>query len=322
MSVVSKLAHVFLFSFVLVEACAAGALLDAPFSGASNYSLIVSGDANLGSGVHVHGGAYIGGDVTLSGSNTSVGSDIPLTRLGLYVGGDVLSSQSIDLLGHDYYIAGSNAATLNNPGTALTVDPLGGQSVAIIAQALDSKSAQLAALSDTGVAVDASDFNQIRIDLTAGVLNVIDWNSANAGFLQNGNAGLVFNNFTDDTLVVINYDLGAGLELRAKVLNLATSLYDNLIWNFVGTADLLVANSVATFKGTLIASDSHVTWQANDIDGQLIAENLSWLQTSQSHYFQPWQEVPNMPVSAPGALVLLVSVLPWMRRGRRGVKST
>jgi len=47
----------------------------------SKFSIVVNGDANLGSGVHVHDGAYIGGDLTYRGANGSYGSDMKILKM-------------------------------------------------------------------------------------------------------------------------------------------------------------------------------------------------------------------------------------------------
>jgi len=289
----------------LAPAAATAGLFTEPFAGASDFSLLVTGDANLGSGVHVHGGGYVGGNLSVTGSNTSVGSDLPASGLGVFVGGNVYGNQQLALMTRDYYVGGNLDATLQNPGSQLASPPF---DAAAVAGQVDAKSAELAALGDTGVVVDSSDTNRIGINLNPGRLNVINWDDISAPFLSNGNANLIFNGFTDDTFLVINYDLGAGgLDFAAKNQGLDQSVYDNLIWNFVGDSGLLVGNTVSTFKGSLLATDSHLDWQANDIDGQLIAESLTWSSnTSQSHLYTPWQADAGAEIPAPGNLLLVL----------------
>ena len=266
-----------------------------PFAGAGNFSMIVAGNANLGSGVHVHGGGYIGGNLSLGGANGGFGQALPTGSLGLFVGGDLVSngggSPQIALFNQDYYIGGSAGDFfLQNPGMHVNMDPFAALPIATV---LTKKSAELAAQSAIGATIDASDSNNIKISVTPGTTNVLHLNSENAGFLSNQNSNINFLSMTDDTQVIINVDTSSGLTFRAKNQNLGSSMFDNVIWNFTGHGDLTFANSVSTFKGSILAPDRLVNWQANDIDGQLLVGDLNWQRTSQSHYYQPWS--PGMP---------------------------
>ncbi|MDN4501667.1 choice-of-anchor A family protein [Alteromonadaceae bacterium BrNp21-10] len=293
-------------SFVLflgfISQSVAGILTEAS-TGMSNYSLLVTGDANLGNGVHIHGGAYIGGDLTLTGGNTSVGSDLVNADLGLYIGGSALSNQRIDLMSNNYYIGGSNNAILQNAGTELSIAPALPLSPAAMAAVLLAKSNELYGMGDYGVAVDASDFNRVQIDLTAGAMNVVHWDSSNAAFLS-AYANLQFNNFTDDTFLIINYDLTTALDFRAKNEFIPSLAYGNVIWNFVGGENLNITNSVSTFKGSILATDSSVDWNANDIDGQLVAKSLTWNNTSQSHHYIPWTPAEKKDIPEPASIAI------------------
>jgi len=292
-----------IFTFIAAAGCLCSSqsfagLMSAPFADASDYSIIVSGNANLGRGVHIHGGAYIYGDLTLSGDNMSVGSD---SNTGLFVGGSILSNHRIDLMSNDYRVVGINAGYFQNAGTELTYSPVENVDVAA---ALRAKSSQLGALTDNGATVNDTDWNQVRVNLTADTLNVLNWDSSNASFLGSGNTNLLFDNFTDDTFVVINYTFEDAFTFAAKNQNLQSSMYDNVIWNFIGDSEVTVGNTVSTFKGSILAAQSNIDWQANDIDGQLLSGGLTWQNTSQSHYFVPWQDEPEVEVSEPTLLFL------------------
>lgn len=310
-------------SLAIAMPASAGVITE-PFAGANNFSLIVAGDADLGWGVHVHGGGYIGGNLSIQGSNGGFGNALPPEySLGMYVGGNITSpgsgTRQIALFNNDYYVGGSNSgAHFQNPGSQLTTDPLAPQTQGSIAGALSAKSSEMAALSETGATVDASDSNNIKINLTADELNVLNLNSSNASFLSNQNSNILFNNFTETTQLIINYAMDGALDFRAKNQNLGSSLFDNVVWNFVGGNDLTFANSVSTFKGSIFAADSHVEWNANDIDGQLIANSLQWSNTSQSHYYVPWgeyEEPSNVPEPSMFGLLML-SLLGLKLRGR------
>jgi choice-of-anchor A domain-containing protein len=289
-----------------------------PFAGANQFSLIVAGDANLGNGVHVHGAGYIGGNLTVKGSNGGFGQALPAGSLGLVVGNNVSASgnRQIAMFNKSYHVGGTiNNVTLQNPGTQVMANPLAPLNAMAIGTALSNKSAELASQASTGASVNASDFNNIMISLTAGITNVLNLNASNASFLGNQNSNINFLNFTAGTKLIVNYDLGGSdFVFKAKNQNLATSVFDDVIWNFVGTNKVTFANSVSTFKGTIFAANSLVDWKANDIDGQLVAKSLVWNQTSQSHYYTPWSQWEPEPEAVvetpePELMLLLLSGL-------------
>lgn len=237
-----------------------------------DFGLVVNGNANLGQGVHVHGGAYIGGNLTVSGWNSSFGSDLERGDTSLIVNGNSDGGKRLDLMGKSHYIDGSNSNHLQNVGDELHINELPENFFDFYSR----NSLLLSKLEDTSVNVDDRDNNNIRVSLVPEQLNIINFNKDNASFLSNQNSNILFNNFTENTYVVINYDLSSDLVLKSKNQNLQESLFDNIIWNFYGGGDLLVDSSVSTFKGSILATDSLVDWRANDIDGQLVAGELVW----------------------------------------------
>lgn len=257
-----------------------------------NFGVVVNGDANLGQGVHVHGGAYIGGDLTVSGWNSSFGSNLERGDTSLVVNGNSIGGKRLDLMGKSHYIGGSNSNHLQNIGNELQESGLPGQFFDFYSR----NSLLLSGMEDTSVNVDDRDSNNIRVNLVPEQLNVINFNEYNASFLSNQNSNLLFNNFTENTYVVINYDLSSDLIFKSKNQNLQESLFDNIIWNFYGGGDLVIDSSVSTFKGSILATDSFVDWRANDIDGQLVAGELSWGNTSQSHLYSPWENMDNFNI--------------------------
>jgi hypothetical protein len=74
-----------------------------------------------------------------------------------------------------------------------------------------------------------------------------------------------------------------------------------------GGGDLVIDSSVSTFKGGILATDSFVDWRANDIDGQLVAGELSWGNTSQSHLYSPWANMDNFNIIENDEIVSSVS---------------
>lgn len=251
-----------------------------------NFSIIVKENANLGSGVHVHGGAYIGGDLSYTGANGSYGSRLNNGEIGLYVNGKVEASQRLDLMGKNYYSGTRINAPLQNPGEEVEIAVNNDSFFDLI----KDKSAGMANLLDTGVDINSRDINRIEFNLIPDQFNVVNLNALNASYLTTQNANLMFSNFTENTFLVINYTLQDTMRFKAKNQNMPSYAYDNIVWNFVGDSSLMIENSVSTFKGTILAVDSDVEWKANDIDGQLVAKSLDWSNTSQSHFYTPWGE--------------------------------
>lgn len=297
-----------------------------PFAGANNFSLIVAGDANLGSGVRVQGGGLIGGNVSMNGSNSAFGQQLPAGSLGLYVGGNLSGNsgnKQVAMFNTDYYVEGTiGNIRFQNPGSNVGADPFAFLS---IGSALSAKSSELAAQTAVGATINAADLNNVKISVTPGMTNVLNLNSSNAAFLSNQNSNIQFLNMTSDTKLIINYALGSGLIFKAKNQSLSSALFGNVIWNFTGGANLTFANSVSSFKGNILAAESYVDWQANNLDGQLLAGSLKWAHTSQNNYNQPWspwvdEKPPVSEVPEPSSWILLGVglLLVWVSRSRQG----
>jgi len=273
-------------------------LLIATFSSHANiihndFSIVINGDASLGQGVHVHGGAYIGGNMNVDGWNSSFGSDIEAGKTSLYVVGDITGNRRLDLMNKNYYIGGDNKNNLQNSGSEVDSNTIDDD----FFEFYKRQSVTMSNMEDSGVYIDSRDNNQIKINLFPGELNVINLNEENSGFLSKQNSNLLFNNFTNDTFVIVNYDLSSDLLFKSKNQNLQTNVFDNVIWNFYGGGELTMDQSVSTFKGSILAVDSLVDWKANDIDGQLVANELNWGNTSQSHLYSPWVNMDNFGLS-------------------------
>lgn len=300
----------------------ATAITDTPFPSARNFSMIVTGTASLGSGQHVHGAAYVGANLSLTGSNMEVSMDNKPTPAGLVVGGNVqvgASGSQIAMHNTGYFVGGTAPGVTFRNGTRLSSNPV--ESLASISQGLSDKSAQLKNLTSTGVVIDKTNANNVKINLQAGAVNVLSLNSSNGSFLADQNGNLTFNNFTAGTKVVINYDLSSNLNFRTKIQDMGQAYYDDIIWNFIGKATLNVANSVSTFQGSIFAPDASITWSANDLNGQLVANNLNWRNTSEIHFYQPWTASSSgggtgggTPVPAPGVLLLMLPELVFLAR--------
>lgn len=282
---------------LLLLTCASPAMAEILHPG--QFSMVVRDNANLGSGVRVNGGGFFGGELSYQGANGSFGGGLSAGETSLYANGGINANQRIDLMGKDYYIEGGSPVPLQNAGNGATAAENGDT----FFNAFDSASDNMAGLDDNGVTVDSSDYNQVRFNLTPGQLNVINLDKNNAAFLSSQNANVMFNNFTEDTFLVVNYTLDGDMNYRAKNQNLPQYAYDNIVWNFVGNSTLTIDQSVSTFKGSIFATNSHIEWYANDLDGQLVSDSVSWSQTRQVNYYDPWSNIQAFELDAPADAV-------------------
>jgi choice-of-anchor A domain-containing protein len=286
-----------------------------PFAGASNYSIIVHHDASF-AGTHVALGGLFGGDVTFgAGANMEFGNRLT-DGFALYVGGDVhpLGGGQVALFNNDYYLAhGTGGATLQNPGTALATSPLG-SSVDAIFGALDTRAGQFNDAAAFGAVAAGSSVagNHLTISVVSGATNVLTVDSGLAALLSDQNAEVDVSGLLDgDTRLIVNY-VGDGdasaLAFKAKTLGLGAGTYDQVIWNFsdVGT----IAFSGDTFHGSIFAPGSAITWDANDLDGQLVADSYTSLAQREIHSSIYWSGPPTFtPVPEPSTYALAGAAL-------------
>lgn len=278
-----------------------------PFAEASEFGLVVLGDADLGNGVHVDGGLYVGGDLTLSGGNTQIGIQLEDGSDALVVEGSITSSQDIKMSDNNYYVGGDNDANMQNVGEELESNPVTLDSGETVESLFIAKSEELSELEDTGATFDTSDINDISIELESGELNVVSLDDISGAFLGTQNAALSFEGMTTDTYLVINYDLSDDFTFVARVNGLSSEYNSNIIWNFTGDSTLTFANTVSSFQGSILAPESSVVWEANNMDGTLVAASLDWNSGGESHFYSPWSQqaaTTPTPIPVPPALWL------------------
>ncbi len=286
-----------------------------PFLGASNYSLIVKGNATF-AGSHVALGGLIGGNLVMqSGANMEFGNRLS-NGFALHVGGNVqqLGGGQIALFNNDYYFAsGSGGATLQNPGSALAVSPIGASINSIFAS-LEQRAGDFLNASSFG-AVNATSLvagNKLTLTVQPGELNVFTVDASLAGLLADQNAEVHVAGLLDgNTRLIVNY-VGGGdasaLDFRAKTLGLSGTTYDQVIWNFaaVGTVNFFGD----TFHGSIFAPTSSIVWSANDLDGQLVAATYTSLVQREIHDPIFWTEPPPLtPIPEPSTYALAGALL-------------
>lgn len=287
-----------------------------PFTGAANYSIIVRHNATF-AGTHVALGGIVGGNFTMKPSaNMEFGNRIS-DGFALHVGGTVSSQGGgqIALFGNDYYFAnGAGGVTLQNPGTALASSPLP-VSVDTLFNGLIAKSNEFNNAASFG-AVNATSLvngNKLTLTVQAGMTNVFTVDASLASLLADQNAEVHVAGVLDgDTRLVVNYaGAGGALAFKAKTLGLNNTTYDQVIWNFTDVSTLTFTGD--TFHGSIFAPTSNVVWNANDLDGQLVAANYESLSQREIHAFEFWSDRPPSftPVPEPstyaiaGALLLI-----------------
>lgn len=314
---------------VVASVSAPAQLTYEPFANAQNYSIIVRHDATF-AGIHVALGGLIGGNLTMkAGANMEFGNRLS-DGFALYVGGNIqpLGGGQIALFGNDYHVGGSTGGvTFQNPGAALAVSPLGG-SVDSLFSSLLAKSADFNNATSFGAVSATSVVNGNKLTLTVqtGVTNVFNVSTSLASLLGDQNAEVHVSGILDsDTRLIVNY-VGEGdassLTFRAKTLGLGNTTYDQVIWNFSALGTLTFTGD--TFHGSIFAPGTAVIWDANDLDGQLVAAAYESRSQREIHAFEFWDEAPPPPplqfapvpepsTHALGAVVLLVGVAMWRR---------
>lgn len=312
-------------SSYLVGVFSAGLLLAAPlfaqlnfepFADAEKYSIIVKNNATF-AGTHVALGGLIGGNLTMKpGANMEFGNRLT-NDFALHVGGNVqsLGGGQVALFGNNYFFAhGNGGVTLQNPGTALASSPLTA-SVGSIFTALAARSDDFTNASSLG-AVSATSLlsgNKLTVNVQAGVTNVFNVTTGMASLLSDQNAEVVINGMIEgSTRLILNYAGGGGsstLAFKAKTLGLGATTYDQVLWNFTDLDTITFTGD--TFHGSIFAPEVGVIWDANDLDGQLVADRYESRSQREIHGSEFWDEQPPSmsPVPEPSTYALFGSAL-------------
>jgi choice-of-anchor A domain-containing protein len=273
-----------------------------------DYNMILFGDFNVSGGSgHIHGTAFIGGD--LNGQNPGFGADLDrsLTANTLEVAGDLNANQVTLESGYLAYGGTNNLNNINCNGNGLSGGGCLQSETGLDAKAaalrseLASESAYYAGLADNG-SVDLSN-NVLSYTGNATDLAVFTVNGADL-FAQNSNWDLVFG-AAEKVLINVVGDMIAnagGVNFNGG-FNLDNA--ENILWNFTeaSTIDL----GASHWFGSILALDA-VLDTDNDISGTLVAD--SYIGNGQAHTYN-WNHqspTPQPPVSVPEPSIGLL----WM----------
>lgn len=299
----------------------------------AKYGVIVRNDVSFAGG-HVDQGMIVGGNLTSSG-NLQLGDQLAGVSPALVVEKDVNTSQQIALFNRSYYFnnpvdraGGADHTNFQNPGTSLTSDPLSGGLSALFASFTAISQSFLTQADTAGLSYQfLNQGNKLSITAVTGVTNYLTLTAASLNtFFGDSNREIEYNNISDGaTRLVINYvgnSPSDALTFNAKTLGLSTSTYDQVVWNFVNVSTLTLSQSADTYHGAILAPLSQVNWNANNLDGQLIASQLTASQSREYHdyaYFTgslaPIPESSTIGITAVSALAVMAArrILPLRR---------
>jgi choice-of-anchor A domain-containing protein len=283
-----------------------------------DYNLILFNDFNVSGGSgHIHGTAFIGGD--LNGQNPGFGADLDssLTVNTLEVAGDLNANQVTLESGYLAYGGTNNLNNINCNGNGLSGGCLQSETgldakAAALRAELSSESAYYAGLADNG-SVDLTN-NVLSYTGSATDLAVFTINGADL-FTQNSNWDLVFG-AAEKVVINVLGDIianagGVNFNGGFSLLNA-----ENILWNFseASTIDL----GSAHWFGSILAMDA-VLDTDNDISGTLVAD--TYIGNGQMHVYnwtdEPPAYEPPTSVPEPNISLLLLMGLGFLGLGRQ-----
>ena len=279
-----------------------------------DYNLILFSDFSVSGGSgHIHGNAFIGGD--LNGQNPEFGADLAksLTVDTLEVAGDLNANQLTVQAGYLAYGGANNLGSINCNGNGLS----GGACLKPVS-GLDTKAAELytelsgesayyqnldtnglvnlgsKTLSYTGAATDLAVFSLDGADL----------------FAQNSNWNLDFGLADKVVINVFGADLmsGGGINLNGGFSH-ANAM--NILWNFYGASSIDFGST--QWFGSVLAVNASVN-TSNDLNGTLAAN--SYIGNGQIH-IASWTPTTQVPEPAIGVMLLIGLGLIGLARLRR-----
>jgi choice-of-anchor A domain-containing protein len=294
---------------LLVGLIAIGGANLASATAIENYNLILFGDFNVSGGSgHIHGTAFIGGD--LNGQNPEFGANLPksTTEDTLEVAGDLNSNQVTVQAGHLSYGGSNNLGNINCNGNGLSgggcLNSLSGldTKAAALRAELSSESAYYAGLSANGSVDLASNTFNYTGDATE--LAVFNLNGSDL-FAQNSNWDVEFG-AADKVLINVFGDTvtnAGGVNFNGGFNHLNA---EDILWNFVDASIIDLGSS--HWFGSILAMNA-VLDTDNDITGSLVAD--SYIGNGQMHMHN-WTYQPPQNVPEPNITLLLMTGLGFL----------
>jgi choice-of-anchor A domain-containing protein len=274
-----------------------------------DYNLILFGDfAVSGGSGHIHGKAFIGGD--LNGQNPDFGSGLSksLTVDTLEVAGNLNANQVTVQAGHLAYGGVNNLGGINCNGNGLSgaclkaVSGLDGKAAGLFAE-LRAESTYYAGLASTGNV----DLAGRHLSYTGAATDLAVFNlDGNDLFAQNSNWDLDFG-AADKVMINVFGDVLAsagGINLNG---GFSHANAENILWNFYD-ADSVDFGSTQWF-GSVLALDAIVDLE-NDLNGTLAAN--SYVGNGQTH-IAGWNATPPLAtVPEPQTYLLMLMGLGFL----------
>jgi choice-of-anchor A domain-containing protein len=286
------------------------------FAGPLNdYNLILSGDLAVSGGSgHIHGKAFIGGD--LSGSNPEFGADLnrPLNKNNytVEVAGDLNAGNKATFfagrvayggnnnLGNNYECHGGFAS---NKGCIDQVSGLDAKSTNLFNQ-LTAESNYYKNLASTGL-VNNSDLNQSKFVYSGAATDLAVFDISGASLFNSNGWDAIFGSAKNIVINVsgTNINMSHNVNLMGNLGN--SSIYDNVLWNFYEATNITFNNRWA---GSVLAVKAVIDIKNSDFDGSVAAK--SYIGNGQIHDYH-WSYTPPTPppVKVPEPSSLLLSLL-------------
>lgn len=278
----------------------------------SDYNLILSGDLAVSGGSgHIHGKAFIGGD--LKGSTPEFGADLnrPSNKNNytVEVAGNLSASKATffagrvayggtNSLGNNYECQGGFAS---NKGCIDKVSGLADKKTQLFNE-LSYESNYYKGLTSTGT-VNNSDLNQSKFVYSGLATDLAVFNISGASLFNSNGWDAIFGNAKNIVINVsgTNINMTHNVNLMGNLGN--SSNYDNILWNFYEATQITFNNRWA---GSVLAVNAVIDIKNSDFDGSVAAK--SYIGNGQIHDYH-WTYTPPKPpvkvkVSEPSTLLL------------------
>ena len=287
----------------------------------SDYNLILSGDLAISGGSgHIHGKAFIGGD--LKGSNPEFGHDLnrPANKNNytVEVAGDLNAGNNAKFFAGRVAFGGDNnlgnkyechGGFVNNKGCIDQVAGLDAKKTDLFSQ-LTGESSYYKNLFSTGL-VKNNDLNQSKFVYSGAATDLAVFSITGASLFNSNGWDAIFGNAKNIVVNVsgTNINMTHNVNLMGNLGN--SSIYDNVLWNFYEASNITFNNRWA---GSVLAVNAVIDIKNSDFDGSVAAK--SYIGNGQIHDYH-WSYVPpKTNVPEPSGLGLGMFGLSLMLLGR------
>jgi choice-of-anchor A domain-containing protein len=301
------------FSRLFAALAITGCTSLASASAIQDYNMVLFDDFSPSGGSgHIHGSAFIGGD--LFGQNPEFGADLSksLSADALEVAGDLNANQVTIQAGYLAYGGSNNLNNINCNGNGLSGACLKAVSgldtkAADLFNELSNDSLYYSGLSTNGsVDLSAKKFTYSGVATDLAIFNL----DGSDLFAQNSNWDLDFG-AADKVVINVSGDIlssAGGINLNGGFSHDNAA---NILWNF-SDADSINLGSTQWF-GSILAVEAALN-TSNDLNGTLVAN--SYIGNGQIHIANWTNEPPTEQVPEPGIILLMLTGLGFLGLGR------